>query len=69
MTWNENGWQNGTLDTLIMIGIDADLFLLCTEWILTCFDGLQLVVTLKIWPTPNATINDMRQTFAMGDLK
>lgn len=69
MAWDQNRRQNRTLDSLIVIGINANFLLFSAEWILARFDRFQFVVALKIRPTPDATVNDMRKTFAMRDLK
>jgi hypothetical protein len=69
VSWNQYWWQDWALDALVVVWIDADFFLLSTEWILAQLDGLKLVVGLKIRPAPDATVDDMRKAFAMRDLK
>lgn len=51
---NECTW---TLHSLVMIWIDANVFLLRVKRIKAAFERLQFMMTLKIWPSPNPTVN------------
>lgn len=59
-----------TLDTLIMIRINADvLFGFCfCEWIFTDIYRSELMLVLKVRPAPYSTINNVRLIFPVTDL-
>ena len=52
-----------------MVGIDAHFILLEVEGVLAGIDGPQLMVAVKVRPSPEAAVDDVRQAFAMGHLK
>lgn len=52
-----------------MVGIDADLVLLGVEGELAVVHRPQLVVGLQVGPAPQATVDDVRKTFSVGDLE
>lgn len=52
-----------------MVGVDTYFILLGVEGELTEVDSPQLVVGLQVWPAPQATVDDMRQAFSVGDLQ
>lgn len=52
-----------------MVGVDADLVLLQVEGILAGLDGTQLVVTVQVWPSPQAAVDDVRETLPVGHLQ
>lgn len=66
---HKNRRQHRTLHALVVIRIDAYLLLLGAKRILTRLDRLQLVVTLKIRPTPHSAVDDMRKTFTVRHLQ
>ena len=53
------------LDSDVMERVNADVISLEVECILTGVDGLQLVVVLEVWPAPETTVDDMRESFTM----
>lgn len=52
-----------------MVGVDADLVLLGLEGEFAVIDRPQLVVGLQVRPAPQATVDDVRKTFPVGDLE
>ena len=50
-----------------MIGIDADAVSLQVKCVLTVLDILQFIF-VKVWPAPDASINNMRKTFSRCNL-
>lgn len=52
-----------------MVGVDADFILLEVEGVLAGLDGAQLVVAVQVGPSPQAAVDDMRQTFAVRHLQ
>ncbi len=52
-----------------MIWIDADILLLRAERELAAVQRFELVVGLKIRPTPHSAVDNVRQTFTMGNLE
>jgi len=61
-------WPTWTLNTLVVVRVDADFFLFCRERILAAVEGFQLMVTLQVRPTPHSTVDDMRQALPMWHL-
>ena len=59
----------GCLHPLVVVGVDADFILLGVEGKFTVVDSPQLMVGLQVWPAPQATVDDMRKTFSVGDLE
>lgn len=59
----------GCLHSLVMVGIDTHFILLKVEGILAGVDGPQLMVAVKVGPSPQAAVDDMGQAFTMGHLK
>lgn len=58
-----------TFNTLIVIGIDADLLLFSRIRILAGLQRLQFMVTLQVGPSPDSTIYNMWKSFTMRDLQ
>lgn len=56
------------LYSLIMIRIHADLVAFLGEGVLAMLDRPQLVVRLQVRPTPEPTVNHVRETFAADTL-
>lgn len=52
-----------------MVGVDADFILLEVEGVLAGLDGAQLVVAVQVGPSPQAAVDDMRQTFTVRHLQ
>lgn len=52
-----------------MVGIDTHFILFEVERILTRVNGPQLMVAVKIRPSPQPTVDDMGQTLTMRNLK
>lgn len=52
-----------------MVRIDTNFILLEVECILASVNGPKLVVTVKVRPSPQAAVDDMRQAFTMRNLK
>jgi hypothetical protein len=52
----------------VVVRVNADFFLLCSERKLAKRLCLELVVRLKVRPSPNTTVDDMRKAFAVRDL-
>lgn len=52
-----------------MVGVDADLLQLSTERVLAVRHGFEVVVGGKVGPAEHATVDDMRQTFALRHLQ
>lgn len=57
------------LHPLVVVGVDADFILLEVEGVLAGLDGAQLVVAVQVGPSPQAAVDDMRQTFAVRHLQ
>lgn len=55
--------------SLVMVGIDTHFILLEVKCILACINGPQLMVAVKVRPSPQAAVDDMGQTFTMRHLK
>lgn len=58
-----------SLHTPVVVGVDADVLLLGAEGELAALQGLQLVVGLQVGPAPQATVDDVGQTFSVGHLQ
>lgn len=60
------------LHSIVMIGIDADMFLASVvsgrEWITTLRRWDKFVIVLQISKTPETTIDDVRKLFSIDDL-
>lgn len=69
MSWHENRRKNWCLHPLVVVGIDADFILLEVESILAGLDGAQLVMAVQVGPSPQAAVDDMRQTFTVRHLQ
>lgn len=52
-----------------MVGVDADFVLLGVEGEFAVVDRLQLMVGPQVRPAPQATVDDVRKTFSVGDLE
>lgn len=59
----------GTLHSLVVVGVDAHLFLLGTKRKLAALQGFQFVVALEVRPAPHAAVDDVRQPLPVGDLQ
>lgn len=57
------------LHSLVMVGIDTHFILLKVEGVLAGVNSSQLMVTVKVRPSPQAAIDDMGQALTMGHLK
>ncbi len=57
------------LDALVVVGIDADVLIFQVEGVLTFGDSFELVVGLKVRPSPHTAVDDVRETLAMGHLE
>lgn len=68
VTGNEYWRQHWAFHALIVIWIDADLFVLGIEGELAAVERLELVMALKIRPTPYSTVYNVRQSFPVRDL-
>lgn len=66
---HQNRRQNWALNALVVIGIDANFLLFRAERELAELDRLQLVMALEIGPAPDSTVYDVRQPFAVRNLK
>lgn len=58
-----------TLYSFVMIWVDADLLLFGAKRILAHLQRLEFMVGLEVRPAPHSTVDDMRQTFPMGNLQ
>lgn len=47
------------LHPLVMVGVDADFVLLEMKGILTCLNSAQLMMAVKIWPSPQSAVDNM----------
>ena len=65
----EDGRQHGGLDSGVVVRIDADVFLLRRKRIFAARFGLEFVVRLKVRPTPDSAVNDVRQAFSVRHLE
>lgn len=45
---------------MIVIRVDAHFIFLKIKCVFTIFNCLQFVMTVKVWPAPEATVNDVR---------
>lgn len=52
-----------------MVRIDTHFILLEVEGVLAGFNGPQLMVAVKVGPSPQATVYDVGQALTMGHLK
>lgn len=52
-----------------MVGVDADLILLEVEGILAGLNGAQLMVTVKVRPSPQAAVDNMGKPLPVGHLE
>lgn len=52
-----------------MVRIYTHFILFKIKSIFTVFNGLKFMVAVKVRPAPQATVNDMRQSFTMGHLE
>lgn len=52
-----------------MVGIDTHFILLKVECILAGVDGPQLMVAVKVGPSPQTAVDDMGQALPMRHLK
>lgn len=57
------------LHSLVVVRIDTNFILLEVECILASVNGPKLMVTMKVRPSPQAAVDDMRQAFTMRNLK
>ena len=57
------------LDPLVVVRVDADLHLLGGEGVLAELQGLQFVVRLEIGPAPDPAVDDVGETFPVGNLQ
>lgn len=57
------------LHSLVMVGIDTHFILFEVEGELAGLDGPQLVVAVKVGPSPQAAVDDVGQALTMGHLK
>lgn len=57
------------LHPLVMVGVDAHLVLFQVKGILAGLHGPQLVVAVQVWPSPQATVEDMGEALPMGHLQ
>lgn len=57
------------LHPLVVVGVDAHLVLLEVEGELARFDGTKLVVAVQVGPSPQATIDDVRQPLTVRHLQ
>lgn len=57
------------LHSLVMVGIDTHFILFEVEGILAGVNGPQLMVAVKVGPSPQAAVDDVGQALAMGHLK
>ena len=57
------------LHPLVVVGVDADLILFEVEGILTGLDGSQLVMAVKVRPSPQAAVDNMGKPLPVGDLQ
>lgn len=62
---HENGGERGTLDPVVMVWIYAHLVPLGGEGVFAMVKRTQLVMRLQLGPTPQSTVDDVRQTLAM----
>ena len=49
-----------------MVRVDTHIILLQTEGKLAGVNGLELMVILQVWPPPQPTVDDMRETLVKG---
>lgn len=66
--WYQDRREHRTLHSLVVIWVDADLLLFGAKRIFAHLQGLELVVRLEVGPAPHSTVDDMRQTFPVGNL-
>lgn len=52
-----------------MVGIDTHFILFEVEGILAGVNGPQLMVAVKVGPSPQAAVDDVGQALTMGHLK
>ena len=57
------------LHSLVMVGIDAHFIFLEVKCILACINGPQLMVAVKVGPSPQTAVDDMGQALTMRHLK
>lgn len=57
---HEHGGQNGALDTLVVVRIDADFLLFGGKGKLTEFEWFEFVVALQVGPTPHTAVDHVR---------
>lgn len=57
------------LHPLVVVGIHADLVLLHVEGELTQLHGPQLMVAVKVRPSPQAAVDDMGEPLPVGHLQ
>lgn len=57
------------LHSLVMVGIDTHFILFEVEGILAGVNGPQLMVAVKVGPSPQAAVDDVGQALTMGHLK
>ena len=65
---HEDGRQDGGVDTLVVVGIDADFLVFGVEGKLADVQGLELVVRLEVGPAPDAAVDHVGKTFAVRNL-
>lgn len=62
-------WLTWGLHPLVVVRVDADFVLLEVKGILTGLNGTQLVVAVKVWPSPQTAVDNMGKALPVGDLE
>lgn len=58
-----------SLHPLVMVGVYAYFILFKIKSIFTVFNCLKFMMTMKVRPTPQTAVNNMRQSFTVGYLQ
>ena len=65
---HEDGRQDGGLDALVVVGVDAHVLVLRVERELADVERLELVVRLQVRPAPHAAVDHVGEALAVGNL-
>lgn len=69
MPWHQYWREDRALDSLVVVRVDANFFLLGAEGVLAQLEGFELVVALEVGPAPHATVYDVGEAFTVRDLQ